>query len=396
MSAPPPRVITLAGLPAATDLEPELAALRQQFVGRLWKSLAGVALIGAPLSVSRAFDTGWLPVYSVHLAALAVILLVAWQRERLSYPTQVNLYLGVLWFIGLPGLVTFGLAASSIWWLVLSCFVAARAYSIRAGLLLAGAAFAALTLAGAGFVSGVLRLQVDAASYFTDVSSWLTLLVSTGAFMVTVLYSTSAHHHSLLRLMDEVKAQRDQIQQLATHDSLTGLPVLRLTNDRVTMAFARARRCGRKVALLFLDLDRFKAINDTHGHEAGDAVLCEVARRLGAALRAEDTVSRIGGDEFLIALTNIADVLIAEAVAAKLVTAIAEPIEHRGLTLRVGASIGISVFPDHGEDYAGLRHLADQAMYAAKHRGREGYALASRPVMSPNPHRQRRQRWVNG
>ena len=376
------------GTPPSDGIDEQLLAIRVDFVARLWRSLFWVVLIGAPLSVSRASFTGWLPVYSVHLALMGTAIVIYWQRHRLSYRQLVNSYLVFMWAVGLPGVFTFGLAASSIWWLVLSCYVASKAYSVAVGFVLAAAAGAVLSLAGSGFVSGWLTLKMDANAYFTEPGAWVTLLVVTGAFVLTVLYSTAGYHRSLVNLMQQVRRQHDHIQQLATHDALTGLPVLRLTTDRMQMAFARARRSGRKVALLFIDLDRFKRINDRHGHEAGDVVLQETAQRLQALLRAEDTVSRIGGDEFVVALTDLPDAATASAVAAKIVEAVSQPVAHANESLRVGVSIGISLFPDHAEDYPSLRRLADQAMYDVKRGGRNGYALAGASPAAP--HRQAR------
>jgi len=370
------------GTSSDDGIETQLGAIRKDFVVRLWRSLFWVVLIGAPLSVSRAGFTGWLPVYSVHLGLMGVAMLVYWQRHRLSYRQLVNSYLAFMWTVGLPGVFTFGLAASSIWWLALSCFVASKAYSVQMGLVFASATGVVLSLAAHGFITGWLLLPVDANAYFVEPAAWMTLLVVNGAFVLTVLYSTAGYHRSLLQLMQQVRRQHDHIQKLATHDALTGLPVLRLTTDRMQMAFARARRSGRKVALLFIDLDRFKRINDRYGHEAGDAVLQETARRLQALLRAEDTVSRIGGDEFVVALSDLPDAAAACAVADKIVQALSQPVAYGDHGLRMGASVGISLFPDHADDYPSLRRLADQAMYTVKRGGRNNYALvgASLPV----------------
>jgi len=179
-----------------------------------------------------------------------------------------------------------------------------------------------------------------------------------------------------LRLQEEV-AERQQAEErvmhLANHDALTGLPNRRLLIDRLGQALALAHRENHQVAVLFMDLDRFKTINDSLGHMKGDALLQNVARRLSETLREGDTVSRLGGDEFVIVLPSLDQPKAAEKVALKLVDALAPPIDLGGQELRVSASIGISLFPEDGRDTETLLRNADSAMYHAKDMGRNNY-----------------------
>ena len=158
---------------------------------------------------------------------------------------------------------------------------------------------------------------------------------------------------------------RENIAQAAT-DALTGLPNRRLFHDRVEQAILRARRQGERVAVMIIDLDRFKEVNDTLGHHSGDLLLGEVARRLRGTLRESDTVARLGGDEFAVLLPGVRDASAAEGVALLLGDAISEPIALEGLSLDTEASIGIALFPEHGQDVADLLARADLAMYTAK------------------------------
>ncbi len=158
---------------------------------------------------------------------------------------------------------------------------------------------------------------------------------------------------------------RENISQAVT-DALTGLPNRRLFHDRVEQAVLRASRQGERVAVMIVNIDRFKEVNDTLGHHSGDIMLQEIARRLRAAVRTSDTVARLGGDEFAVLLPNIADAAAAEAVATNLGRVIAAPILVEGLSLENEASIGITLFPDHGDDLNGLLQRADVAMYTAK------------------------------
>lgn len=174
----------------------------------------------------------------------------------------------------------------------------------------------------------------------------------------------------------EVSAQRNELERLATHDHLTGLATMRVAEDRLHVACTAARRANEKVALLFVDLDGFKEINDRHGHAAGDAALREVAGRLRRSVRAEDTVARVGGDEFVLILAGLQDARAAGQVAENICGVVAAPIQAADFTATLGASIGIAVFPDHTGDVSRMRHLADLAMYRVKKGGKGAFAFA--------------------
>lgn len=166
------------------------------------------------------------------------------------------------------------------------------------------------------------------------------------------------------------RERRLQMLHLAEHDALTDLPNRLLLNDRLARSIALARRYGRRLAVLFLDCDRFKHINDTLGHAIGDQVLRSVAKRLTTCVRESDTVSRHGGDEFLVLLSELDHPEDAEAIAQKIVTSVAEPHQISGHELQLTASVGIALYPEDGQDAQSLIMRADTAMYYAKNTGR--------------------------
>ncbi len=168
-------------------------------------------------------------------------------------------------------------------------------------------------------------------------------------------------------ISDRRRAEED-LERLALHDTLTGLPNRTLLLDRLEQALHVAQRQGDTLALLFLDLDRFKEINDTFGHHAGDLVLQEIGRRLPQVLRESDTVARLGGDEFAVVLPE-ASAATAHIAAEKLLVALVRPCTVEGYRLDVGGSIGIALYPDHAGDVANLMRCADIAMYRAKRSG---------------------------
>jgi diguanylate cyclase (GGDEF)-like protein/PAS domain S-box-containing protein len=171
----------------------------------------------------------------------------------------------------------------------------------------------------------------------------------------------------------ESKAQEDRIHFLAQHDALTGLPNRHLLADRLAHAIASANRRHDQVALLFLDLDRFKMINDSLGHRIGDLLLCSVAARLNSQIRQEDTVARLGGDEFVFVIPHFDRTEMPAHVAQKIIWAMTEPFEIEGGRFTVGASVGISVYPSDAKDADQLIRNADSAMYKAKGRGGNCY-----------------------
>ena len=178
----------------------------------------------------------------------------------------------------------------------------------------------------------------------------------------------------------EKRRAEQHIQYLAHFDALTGLPNRVLLYDRIAQALREGRRDGTKVAVLFIDLDRFKVINDSLGHSFGDEVLRSVARRLQAGLRESDTVGRLGGDEFLIVVRRVTEPNDAARVAEKVVAHLASPFAVGGQNFVVTPSIGISLYPDDAEDAEGLIRCADIAMYHAKEQGRNGFRFVTREM----------------
>ncbi|WP_229259951.1 diguanylate cyclase domain-containing protein [Duganella aquatilis] len=182
------------------------------------------------------------------------------------------------------------------------------------------------------------------------------------------------HNMLEVRLLYKELAQYSrQQQELALHDPLTALPNRRLLEDRIATVLQHATRQQNKAAVMYLDLDGFKVINDTHGHAYGDEILKQVAQRLVGCSRKEDTVARVGGDEFVIVMGDIAHVGDTQEPANKLIEAVSQPYEVNGLTLRLSTSIGVALFPDDATEVASVIAAADGALYEAKRAGKNRY-----------------------
>jgi len=207
----------------------------------------------------------------------------------------------------------------------------------------------------------------------------ITFLILCGTLSLSVL--DARMESKTAQMASSLRDANAELQRLVLHDSLTKLPNRLLLEDRLQQAVAESVRAEKRGAVLFVDLDRFKTLNDSLGHFAGDTVLRTVAERLRSVVRLEDTVSRLGGDEFVILLRHIAQVEDAGEVARKVIESVARPILLDEHELRIGASVGISVFPDHGVESDRLIANADSAMYHVKKTGRSNHAIFA-PQMS--------------
>jgi diguanylate cyclase (GGDEF)-like protein/PAS domain S-box-containing protein len=183
-------------------------------------------------------------------------------------------------------------------------------------------------------------------------------------------------HATLVDISDRKRAE-EQIEYHAYHDVLTRLPNRRLFTDRLALSITRSKRSGRSLAVLFIDLDHFKTVNDTLGHTAGDELLLEMSQRLRDCIREDDTVARLGGDEFTIILSDLRHPEDAMQVAQKILEAVEAPLTMGGMTIELSTSIGIALYPVDGHDVETLLRNADSAMYRAKESGRNNYQLCT-------------------
>ena len=221
-------------------------------------------------------------------------------------------------------------------------------------------------LAGYALVINLLMsLKPDKVDVFIEWYqwAWLALLLPPFAWIGARIGVMRAR---IMRANAELVNALGTIQDMATHDSLTGLHNRASMTDALEHAVSKARRGGESLAILFIDLDGFKSVNDTLGHATGDQLLREIAQRLRAKVRQSDLVARLGGDEFVVMVETITDRHGVQLLAAKILAAVGEPMQLQGHEVTVTASIGISVFPDDGSDVSSLLANADMAMYRAK------------------------------
>jgi len=349
---------------------------RQMLIERMWLGLLVLVLIAIPITTWRASESGWQNMNKAQLALGFGVVAAFFLRNRLSPKVKGAVPVALIFIGGSMGLFGWGIASTGFWWLVMVNFLVGLIFSYRTAILTYSFTALLIVIAGVGFLSGVLRPGVDLNEWAASLPAWLLFMMAATIVPSLVLMAIGAFQKTILELLDEVHSKSAQLEQLATHDQLTRLPLMHLATDRFHVMLSRAQRENKRVALFFVDLDGFKEVNDTYGHEAGDHVLTEIAGRLRQALRDEDTIARIGGDEFLVILGDLPDCASAGPVADKLLSVVPHPVQYEGHALSVSASIGIAVFPEHAQDLVNLRRAADNAMYQAKKAGKNAFKFA--------------------
>jgi diguanylate cyclase (GGDEF)-like protein len=214
------------------------------------------------------------------------------------------------------------------------------------------------------------------AAYRKELSGSFTVKLQDGRWIRTTDRRTSSG--GIVSVQSDVTELKEieQLRYMANHDALTGLPTRRLAKEKTEDAIFLAERHSWKVAFIYIDLDDFKAVNDALGHDAGDELLKQVSQRFSKCLRKTDTLARIGGDEFLVLLTEVTTASDVRKVCENLISETSRPFTIDGQTCSIGASIGIALYPEHGSNSSTVLKRADSAMYTAKQAGKNRMAMA--------------------
>lgn len=355
-------------------------AMKALLLERLWTGLLVLALLGAPASLMRIATTGWQSTYIVHLGAAAFVFIVTWLRWRMPDAVKASIIMATLAVISVPGLVNFGLMSQGGGLLIVFMILSSMLFSKRTALLISTGFGAVMLAIGIGFITGRLQVSFDANVYMQSISGWTFLFLGATLFGAFVAIGVLVQRDFIHQLLVENELQHQRIVHQATHDSLTQLPTLRLAMDRLQMAIHAARRSGQEVALMFVDLDGFKQVNDTYGHAAGDSILQQVAERLSNVVRPSDTVARVGGDEFLVILGQQTNRDHASDTARRIIGSLAPAFTYQGHDIFIGCSVGISLCPEHADDPDDMKRAADEAMYQVKKAGKNNFVFAAQPV----------------
>jgi diguanylate cyclase (GGDEF)-like protein len=357
------------------------------------------ALIQTIYQVFIYHGIGWQgPV--IYIAFYGILVYIAVQRN-LDATKRGWLLVALTYLTGLVAMGRGGLAGDGRIYLVVMPILAVTLISSRTGLFAAIVSLVTFCIFGVLAQYGPLSQWLIRNDNPLDVEYWLYSGLTMGTIIIVVVFviikfskfqfqtlETSqkiakALANAYQQLEQKVQERTHELSQanrrlefLATHDSLTGLPNRLLLFDRLDQAVKISRRSKTKFALLFIDLDDFKNVNDSFGHAIGDQVLQAVGEALSGSMRISDTVARLAGDEFAMILYDVRDESDIAIVAKKIAIALSQPIRVLDGNLTVTASIGVSLFPQHGTDPDSLFKKADQAMYAVKNRGKSQYLLA--------------------
>lgn len=338
----------VASVAFVVSVAPQAKTWRRQLVLFLVLGLPACAYTCAMLGGIRGHGFYYAIVL---LATIAVLLLLALWHKRIT---------GYVAAVGLASIALGALIASAIAW-------GKPEYGVH--ILLAALNFFAAGLywyhfrrPSAGVLSTVFGFVAWGLTFPTGIL-WTTLAPS--VHIESEIWNIPKYLVAMGMIVTLLEEQIRESEHLAYHDALTGLPNRRLLEDRLSQALARARRTERKVAVLLLDLDDFKEVNDTFGHRIGDAALKEVVARLSSRMRASDTLARTGGDEFTV-ISEVTGAPGAQTLATGLESALLLPLKVEGKLVRTGLSVGYAIFPDDATDPGELCAAADRAMYASK------------------------------
>ncbi len=339
------------------------------------------------------------PLFFIPFSTFCII-----QARRGRIRSAILLYIWANLFAIYLGIWTFDGIYSPVWLLFIwTITIAGTLLSPVYALWMTGGGLAYFLLLVFLYQSGIYipPLTLGAGREFANISFLMLMLISTVGLLtylnmkglrdalVRLRMTTEELEEHRRTLEQRVKERTEELiktnaelDKLATHDVLTGLPNRLMFNQLLNHAIKAAQRYERQLSVFFIDLDRFKIINDTLGHEAGDLLLQEIAVRLRLALRAVDVVARMGGDEFVILIEEVNDVNQLTTVARNVLSTVMKPVEIRGQECRVTASIGISIYPKDGEDEQSLMKNADIAMYFTKEKGKNSYQFYSNDIKS--------------
>ena len=359
------------------SISDSLTQLKLDTSKRLVFGLLLFCAVGLPISLYRWFDIGFQPFFLAHIA-LSVSTFIVWLRSgKNTFVFNFNYVCSFLTILAVIGVYSFGLQSSAIVFVVLSSFILATCYSVKVAVYYLLAFFAYMAFIGLGLSFDIIEPQINASIYGTELSGWVVTIFSCIVASLLFLICASEYLKHLNTTMKSLEEQNRRVEYLANHDHLTGLTSPRLANEQLELTLNLAKRHGFKAAILYIDVDDFKIINDALGHDAGDFTLVQIADRLKDLIRDTDIACRQGGDEFLVILHYPVTREDCQHVCERLIAAFDSRIAYKEHELKVSLSIGVSIYPDDGDNHEELRQKADKAMYRSKQKHKNSFEFAS-------------------
>lgn len=365
-----------------TSVQEQVDTLRVRALSKLTDYLVVSAVFLFAAFLYRLTDTDWQDTYILQFIVFFLLMVTITIRDKISYKTTIYCYLSLGFILAISEFISLGLSGmgevASLFCIMLSLFYLDKKSTAVVSLIITvifGVTFYEYLYAGR-------TLSENDIAYVSWHSAWIGRFTAHATFFLVLGVSILFLQDQIIRLLLEletqkqtIESQKEQIEHLANHDALTGLPSLRVADDRLEAALDLATQQNHKSALLFLDLDGFKAINDTHGHEAGDEVLKQIAERISSVTRSEDIACRVGGDEFLVIVEKVKSLSDLESLCQRLILVISMPLPYKDIELAVGVSIGAASYPCSASSSRDLRLKADELMYQVKKSGKNNYRI---------------------
>lgn len=368
-------------------VESILGELKEKLISDVWLSLLIVALLGILTTAYRAELVGVTNATVMYRGLIGFVILFFVFGDNCSTETKAKAASGALICTAIPAYLESGFYSGAGSWfmyfLILVAFYFPTKMKQAVVLVVCCSAYAAYT-----FTVMQQPLPYDANDYIYRIESWSSTLLGAMIFIFFIARSIKLYNQKLETLANDLSELKSLNEELANHDNLTGLANTRLANERLDMAIKTARREHTEVAVLYFDLDEFKAVNDNFGHDIGDALLIEVANRLNRRVRETDTLARVGGDEFVLIMPNIKDTRAVSKVSDDIYRLLNQSFEIEGHKIQIGVSIGAAIYPDDisvdgdNEIKKQLLKIADTNMYADKNAHKVAYIDAKKSLIS--------------
>ncbi len=356
-----------------SSIDNEIDILKEGFLKSILNILIFLTFFGLPVSLYRIFEFGFLNVYILQIFLAICVVTAKIFQNRLNMVFIKYLIIAVFSAVAIGDLVQFGVFSAGFFFVIETIFIVSMLYGIRGGITTTGIFLLITSAIAYAWNHSILVFPTSESTFNQSISVWLILIIC-------VTITGAIFYISTAEMLKAKKMLLNKIHAMATHDLLTGLANLSLIMSKLDKAIAISKRRESKAAVLFIDLDGFKPVNDTYGHEAGDIILNKVGQKLTSSVREMDSVGRIGGDEFLIVLPDIADIKIVERICQRIIDAISKELNYQDSKLNVSASIGIAMYPDNAHNAKLLVKAADTAMYNVKSTGKNNYKFLNGQV----------------
>lgn len=361
----------------STLFDSTLEQFKRKLARQLMSGFTLVICVGLPLSLFRWSEIGFQPIFVLHIIVSIATLCCYFRPNKTNYHIDFVVLIVILSSMIVGGMFSYGLQSGVITFATFTSFLFAILWGVRSAVWFSVAWFGFVLLLGYLFVNDIVDYTVPPEVYSATYGSWV--IVAVGSCLSITLLLIGAHqgYSALVSQLKKIEAQQAEIEYLANHDTLTDYYAPRLAIPMIEAAINQAKRNNAKVAVVFVDLNDFKQVNDNYGHDIGDKVIAKSATLLKAEIRDVDSAIRVGGDEFLYILSNIHNTDEAIEIVERQINRLNSFTSINKHPINISASAGLAIYPDHSEDPKQLRSYADKAMYDLKQHKQESIKLFS-------------------